>query len=76
MDVQPRTASVQLGDTVVFTITDGSTGNPIAGALFNGVLSDAQGQVVYTPDQVGTFRYKATLSGAIRSPAAIITVIE
>jgi len=76
LNVEPRTASVQLGDTVVFTITDGSTGNLIAGASFNGVVSDAQGQVVYTPNQVGTFRYKATRSDSIRSPTAIITVIE
>lgn len=76
LDVQPRSASVEVGGSVVFTVTDGTTGNVVAGASFNGVLSDAAGQVVYTAEQVGTFRVKATIESGIRSPAAIITVVE
>ena len=75
LDIQPRTASVALSATATFTIKDGSTGTLIAGALFDGVSSDVNGQVTFTASQVGTFGVKATKSNAIRSPAVVITVM-
>ncbi|PVH87300.1 hypothetical protein DL98DRAFT_582011 [Cadophora sp. DSE1049] len=79
LDVQPRTANLKLGDVAVFTVTgrDGNGGggsNAVAGATFNGLPTNANGQVVYVANQVGTYRIKATRGGDIRSPAAIITV--
>jgi hypothetical protein len=74
LNVEPQTASLAIGGTQVFTITDGNTGVPLEGASFNGLTSNANGQVTFTATVAGTFRYKATLSGSIRSPVAIITV--
>jgi hypothetical protein len=78
LDVSPRTATVDVGTAVVFTVTgkdgNGDAGTPIAGASFNGATTDANGQVVYVATAPGTYRIKATRSDSIRSPAAIITV--
>jgi hypothetical protein len=76
LDVQPRMVGVRRGYTAVLTITDGPTGRPVSGALFAGVLSDANGKIVFTASQIGTFRYKATRDDAIRSPAMVITVTK
>ncbi len=74
MDIQPRTASLQLVNIMVLTIKDRSTDISIGGASFNGLLSEVNGQVIFTPSQVGTFRYKVTRTDSTRSPAAAITV--
>ncbi|KAL2065716.1 hypothetical protein VTL71DRAFT_3386 [Oculimacula yallundae] len=79
LDIQPRNATLSVGSTTTFAVraSDGS-GNfsPAAGALFNGLPSDANGQVVYVPTQPGVYRLKATRNGSIRSPAVVITVIS
>lgn len=58
----------------MFTVTDGMTGSAIAGAQFNGQVTNGNGQVVYVATAPGTYRLKATRNGSIRSPAAVITV--
>lgn len=79
LDVEPRTANIKLGEAAVFTVTgrDGGGGgnsNGVGGATFNGMSTNANGQVVYVANEMGTFRIKATRSDSIRSPAAVITV--
>ena len=52
---------------IIFAVTDGQTGNPVAGATVNGPTTDANGKVSVTFTQVGTQEVKATKPGAIRS---------
>lgn len=59
---------------MVFTVTDGSTGVPVSGASFNGLTTNALGQVVYVATTPGYYRLKATKSDSIRSPVVQITV--
>lgn len=76
--VDPPAVTLSVGQSHVFTVTasDGSGGtlSPLSGAVFNGLVSDANGNVVYLATAPGTYRIKATRGGAIRSNAAIITV--
>jgi hypothetical protein len=74
LKVTPPTAQVAVGGIVTFRVTDGSTGDPIGGASFNGELSDANGDLQTYFPTAGTFRYKATKDGTIRSNGVIITV--
>ena len=74
LKVEPKTATLTVGSSQVFTVTDGQTGNPISGATFNGLITNSQGQVTYVATQAGNFRIKATRSDSIRSNAAMITV--
>ena len=75
LDVSPRTLTTSPGQTTQIKITDGQTGNPSAGASLNGQTSDASGNIQFVaPSTPGNYRFKATKSGAIRSPALIVTV--
>lgn len=74
LEVSPATAQVTAGGSFTFNIIDGSTGNPVAGASFNGATSDANGNVQVTFPTAGTYRIKATKDGTIRSNGVIITV--
>jgi hypothetical protein len=74
LKVNPPTVQADVGQTVLFTVTDGMSGNPIAGASFNGATSDSNGQVQLSFPTAGTFRYKATRASSIRSNGVIITV--
>lgn len=79
--VEPTQTPVVLapGETMTFAV-QGSDGEgnfaAITGATFNGQLSDANGNVVFTaPTTPGTYRYKATRSDSIRSNAVTIEVV-
>jgi len=74
LKVTPPTAQIAVGGTFTFTVIDGMSGNPIAGASFNGATSDSNGQVQLSFPTAGTFRYKATRASSIRSNGVIITV--
>ena len=69
----PTTA--RLGIPVVFTVTDGSTGSPVAGADVNGATSDASGHVSVTFAHAGTTQVKATQADSIRSNAVTVVVM-
>lgn len=79
LDVEPRSVTLNAGASTNITISGysgyGGAATPIAGAEFNGLESNADGQVVYVATTPGTYRLKATASDAIRSPAVIITVV-
>lgn len=76
LEVTPSGATLSLGSVMIFTVTDGTSGVPVAGALLNGLPSNGNGQVVFMATEPGTFRYKATRSDSIRSPAVVITVTD
>lgn len=69
----PNTAHV--GSPVVLTVTDGQTGNPVAGATVNGGTTDANGHVSVTFSHIGVQKLKATKPDAIRSNQISILVI-
>jgi hypothetical protein len=77
LQVVPVSASLRAGQSSTFTVTDGTSGQRVAGASFTGQLSDANGNVQFTVPAgtaPGTYRYKATRADSIRSNAVIITV--
>lgn len=78
--VQPTQTSVVLvlGRSTTFTV-QGSDGegnfSPISGATFNGIVSDAEGNVAFTaPTTPGTYRYKANRGVCFRSNAVTVIV--
>ncbi|KAF8910412.1 hypothetical protein CPB84DRAFT_1763592 [Gymnopilus junonius] len=68
----PREA--QVNEPVVLTVTDGSTGSPVAGADVNGETSDDDGKVSVTFGEIGLNSVKAEKSDSIRSNALNIVV--
>jgi len=69
----PTTAFI--GVPVVFTVTDGSTGSPVAGALLEGKTTDANGHVSVTFTKLGATQLKATQADSIRSNAITVGVV-
>ncbi|KAF8808419.1 hypothetical protein BYT27DRAFT_7210823 [Phlegmacium glaucopus] len=65
-----------VGQAGVLTVTDGQTGLTVAGALVNGKLSDANGQVSVTFSQAGVSKFKAEKADSIRSNQLLIPVIK
>ncbi|KZT38606.1 hypothetical protein SISSUDRAFT_986036 [Sistotremastrum suecicum HHB10207 ss-3] len=63
-----------LGVPTTFTVTDGMTGIPIAGATIGSDVSDASGHVVITFSSGGKFTLKAEEPNSIRSNALTVTV--
>lgn len=74
LDIQPRMAELKPGTAVVFRVTNGRTGQPVAGASVNGALTDQYGIVTYFATALGSFRLKATKGDSIRSPVAVVDV--
>jgi len=68
---------VQVGITVVFTVTGGNTGIPVAGADVDGYTSDDNGNVIvtFTKSQAGVVVLKADKSGSIRSNKLVVLVV-
>ena len=64
-----------LHTTVVLTVTDGQSGNPVAGAIVKGETSDANGHVSVTFSTIGEKKFKAEKSDSIRSNQHTIIVI-
>ncbi|KAF8972319.1 hypothetical protein BDZ97DRAFT_1901378 [Flammula alnicola] len=63
------------GKPAVFTVTDGTTGAPVAGADIDGQTSDANGKVSVTFGKTGLNGVKATKSDSIRSNQVEILVV-
>ena len=68
-------ATAHVGHPVILTVTDGENSSPVAGAVVNGVTSDASGHISVTFAHLGTQKVKATQSGSIRSNELTILVI-
>ena len=66
-----------VGVPVLLTVTDGQTGNPVAGAVVHGDTTDATGHVsvAFSIAEVGLQKLKATKSDSIRSNQLSILVI-
>ncbi|TFK36758.1 hypothetical protein BDQ12DRAFT_686451 [Crucibulum laeve] len=60
---------------ITLTVTDGTTGAPVAGATVNGQTSDANGKVSITFSKLGTSGIKAEKSDSIRSNLLNILVV-
>jgi len=68
----PATAIV--GVPVVFTVTDGTSGSPVAGAVVDTKTSNANGHVSVTFTKTGATQVKATDANSIRSNAINVLV--
>ena len=74
LKVAPTSVTVKVGDKVTVTVIDGLSGTAIQNATIHGVLTDSSGKATLTLTQKGSFKYKATKAGDIRSNALSITV--
>lgn len=61
--------------SVVFTVTDGSTGAPVAGADVDGQISGVDGKVSVTFAKVGLNGVKAQKDDSVRSNQVDVVVI-
>lgn len=67
--------TVDVGSPVLLTVTDGQSGDPVAGADVNGQASDANGHVSFTYMRTGNQEFKAEKSDSVRSNRLIVDVI-
>lgn len=74
LKVTPDLLVVKQGSSKVVTVTDGSTGVAIEGAVIDGVATDANGKATLTFPNTGAFQYKATRDDSIRSNALRVVV--
>ncbi|MCJ1358008.1 MAG: hypothetical protein MMC33_008006 [Icmadophila ericetorum] len=74
LKVTPGDGVVKRGGSITVTVTDGSTGEVIEGAVIDGVTTNASGEATLTFPHVGIFSYKATLPGSLRSNALRVVV--
>ncbi|KAI4121692.1 MAG: hypothetical protein LQ338_006223 [Usnochroma carphineum] len=74
LKVEPEVLVVKKGGSKVVTVTDGSTGVTIQGAVINGVTTDANGKATLTFPKAGAFQYKATRDDSLRSNALRVVV--
>ena len=63
------------GVPAVFTVVDGSTGNPVAGAKIGGATTDHNGKAVVTFHTLGKQSLKAEEPSSIRSNAVNTLVV-
>ncbi|CAF9925221.1 MAG: hypothetical protein HETSPECPRED_005778 [Heterodermia speciosa] len=75
LKVDPTYLLVKQGSTKTVKITDGSTGVPIAGAVIDGVTTDANENAALTFGTKGAFKYKAERSDSIRFNALVVAVV-
>jgi hypothetical protein len=59
--------TVSTGQSATYTVTDGASGAPIAGAAVAGQVTGADGKATATFDTAGTRTLKATRANAVRS---------
>jgi len=59
--------TVSTGQSATYTVTDGGSGAPVAGAAVAGQVTGADGKATATFDTAGTRTLKATRSNAVRS---------
>ena len=69
----PKTA--KRGEPVTVTVTDGMTGEPLAGATIKDQTTNAQGEATLTFESSGIKKLKAERDDAIRSNAIYVLVI-
>lgn len=62
------------GGSASFKVYDGLSGVIVPGAALGGVTSDSKGMVTLKFPTSGTFVYKATRSGDVRSGQVVVTV--
>ena len=74
LKVTPSALAVTKGSQRTVKVTDGSTGVAIAGAVIDGVTTDANGDATLTFGEIGVFKFKAERSDAIRSNALVVAV--
>jgi len=68
-------SSVRKGQPATYTITDGSTGTPIAGASIGGATTDATGTATITFTHKGRQVLKASKASSIRSNRVVTHVV-
>jgi len=68
---------VLVGETVIYNVTDGRTGKPVAGADVDGFTTDSKGNaiVTFTKEEAGVVVLKAFKPGSIRSNELVVFVI-
>jgi hypothetical protein len=69
-------ASAHIGQSATYHVIDTFTGNPVAGASVNGVLTDASGNATLTFNNLGLVSVKADRADAIRSNRVLTAVIS
>jgi hypothetical protein len=69
-------AAARRGDTVTVTVTDWTTGDPVAGATVAGAMTGPDGKATITLTDTGTKTFKASKAGQIRSNALSMTVVD
>ena len=70
-------ADADAGDTVTLSVTDASSGTPVAGATVGGVQTGADGTARVGPlDETAHSDFKATKTGAIRSNRLRVCVLD
>lgn len=74
LKLTPSVLVVKKGSEHTVTVTDGKTGVAIAGAVIDGVTTDANGNAALTFGESGVFKLKAERSDAIRSNALVVVV--
>ena len=74
LKLTPTAVTVKKGKSFTVTVTDGRTGNATQNASIAGVKTDAKGKATIYLFQTGTFKYKASRSGDVRSNAMYVTV--
>jgi hypothetical protein len=65
-------AAVRVGTPFTVNVSDGETGNPVAGASVGGATTDANGHATVTIGQAGVQRLKASAPSSIRSNALVV----
>ena len=74
LKVTPSSIVVKKGGSKKVTVTDGTTGVPVSGAVIDGVTTGADGTATLTFPKKGVFEYKATRADSLRSNALYVAV--
>lgn len=75
LKVEPSALKVKRGGSRSVSVTDGKTGKAVQGAVIGGVTTDGNGKAMLRFENQGTFRYKATREGAVRSNVLVVVVV-
>lgn len=75
LKVTPDYLAVKQGSSRTITVTDGTTGVAVQGAVIDGVTTDANGKATLTFPNAGVFQYKATRDDSLRSNALRVAVV-
>lgn len=75
LKLQASKTTIQAGDSVTLTVTDGATGEPVEGATVGSVLTNTFGRATLSFQNLGAQVLKAERSDSIRSNGVLLTVI-